>query len=159
MMDIEKIIPHEKKMFMNLASKDKPDMVESDNISLFDLHEDMQTVDPIPVRELNKRVEREGDELIELQPDELQEVGIFMTDHNEAQFTSAGTDINEVKRQNAEGGLSYNEVKKLLAQRGGVGTGIYSDTDVEEVKQQIRGKNQQADWEEYEINYSSNFIL
>jgi len=71
MMDIEKNIPHEKKMFMNLASKDKPDMVESDNISLFDLHEDMQTVDPIPVRELNKRVEREGDELIELQPDEL----------------------------------------------------------------------------------------
>jgi len=71
MMDIEKNIPHEKKMFMNLASKDKPDMVESDNISLFDLHEDMQTVDAIPVRELNKKVEREGDELIELQPDEL----------------------------------------------------------------------------------------
>ncbi|MCL1697889.1 MULTISPECIES: hypothetical protein [unclassified Lysinibacillus] len=70
MMDIENI-PHEKKIFMNLASKDKPDMVESDTISLFDLHEDMQTVDAIPVRELNKRVEREGDELIELQPDEL----------------------------------------------------------------------------------------
>jgi len=56
---------------MNLNSKDKPDMVESDTISLFDLHEDMQTVDAIPVEELNKRVEREGDELIELQPDEL----------------------------------------------------------------------------------------
>ncbi|WP_197278936.1 hypothetical protein [Lysinibacillus sp. ZYM-1] len=70
MMDKEKI-PHEKKIFMNLDSKDKPDMVESDTISLFDLHEDMQTVDAIPVKELNKRVEREGDELIELQPDEL----------------------------------------------------------------------------------------
>jgi len=46
-------------------------MVESDTISLFDLHEDMQTVDAIPVKELNKRVGREGDELIELQPDEL----------------------------------------------------------------------------------------
>ncbi|KPN97083.1 hypothetical protein AO843_15230 [Lysinibacillus sp. ZYM-1] len=69
-MDKEKI-PHEKKIFMNLDSKDKPDMVESDTISLFDLHEDMQTVDAIPVKELNKRVEREGDELIELQPDEL----------------------------------------------------------------------------------------
>ena len=34
-----------------------------------------------------------------------------MTNHNEAQFTSAGTNINEVKRKNAEGGLSYNEVK------------------------------------------------
>ncbi|GAB0170958.1 hypothetical protein [Lysinibacillus sp. RC79] len=70
MMDIENI-PHEKKIFMNLASKNKPDMVESDTISLFDLHEDMQTVDAIPIKELNKKVEREGDELIELQPDEL----------------------------------------------------------------------------------------
>ncbi|KMY28552.1 hypothetical protein ACIQ1D_22070 [Lysinibacillus xylanilyticus] len=69
-MDIENI-PHEKKVFMNLASKNKPDMVESDTISLFDLHEDMQTVDAIPIKELNKKVEREGDELIELQPDEL----------------------------------------------------------------------------------------
>ncbi|MEY9972393.1 hypothetical protein ABH966_002767 [Lysinibacillus sp. RC46] len=69
-MDIENI-PHEKKIFMNLASKNKPDMVESDTISLFDLHEDMQTVDAIPIKELNKKVEREGDELIELQPDEL----------------------------------------------------------------------------------------
>ncbi|EON74453.1 hypothetical protein ACMGD3_21075 [Lysinibacillus sphaericus] len=64
-------VPHDKKMFMNLASKDKPDMVESDTISIFDLHEDMQTVDIIPIAELNKRVKREGDELIELQPDEL----------------------------------------------------------------------------------------
>lgn len=70
MMDVENI-PHEKKVFMNLASKNKPDMVESDTISLFDLHEDMQTVDAIPIKELNKKVEREGDELIELQPDEL----------------------------------------------------------------------------------------
>ena len=65
-----------------------------------------------------------------------------MTDHNEAQFTSAGTDIAEVKRKNAEAGLSYNEVKKLLAQSGGVGTEIYSDTDKEEVKQQIYGEKQ-----------------
>jgi len=64
-------IPPEKRMFMNLSSKDKPDMVDSDTISIFDLHEDMQTVDIIPIEELNKRVQREGDELIELQPDEL----------------------------------------------------------------------------------------
>ncbi len=65
-----------------------------------------------------------------------------MTDQNEAQFTSTGTNINEVKRENAEGGLSYNEVKKLLAQRGGIGTEIYSDTDVEEVKRQIHAGKQ-----------------
>ncbi|MFJ7408756.1 MULTISPECIES: hypothetical protein [unclassified Lysinibacillus] len=64
-------VPPEKRMFMNLSSKDKPDMVDSDTISIFDLHEDMQTVDIIPIEELNKRVKREGDELIELQPDEL----------------------------------------------------------------------------------------
>ncbi|MGY3189879.1 gamma-type small acid-soluble spore protein [Lysinibacillus sp. TE18511] len=65
-----------------------------------------------------------------------------MTEHNEDQFTSVGTDIDEVKRKNAEAGLSYNEVKKLLAQSGGVGTAIYSDTNKEEVKQQIHGEKQ-----------------
>ncbi|QPQ34242.1 MULTISPECIES: hypothetical protein [unclassified Lysinibacillus] len=64
-------VPPEKRKFMNLESKDKPDMVDSDTISIFDLHEDMQTVDPIPVEELNKKVKREGDELIEKKPDEL----------------------------------------------------------------------------------------
>lgn len=64
-------VPHEKRIFMNLSSKDKPDMVDSDTISIFDLHEDMQTVDSIPIEELNKKVKREKDELIEMQPDEL----------------------------------------------------------------------------------------
>ena len=64
-------VPPEKRKFMNLESKDKPDMVDSDTISIFDLHEDMQTVDPIPVEELNKKVKREDDELIEKKPDEL----------------------------------------------------------------------------------------
>jgi hypothetical protein len=31
--------------------------------------------------------------------------------------TIAGTDIDEVKRLNAASGLSYNEVKKLLADK------------------------------------------
>lgn len=53
-----------KKEFANLPASEKPDMVDSDNISLFDLHEDMQTVDAIPVEELNKRVKTEDDELI-----------------------------------------------------------------------------------------------
>ena len=35
-------------------------MVESDTISLFDLHEDMQTVDAIPIEELNKRVKEKA---------------------------------------------------------------------------------------------------
>lgn len=59
------LIPEEKKEFANLHYKNKPDRVPSDNISLFDLHEDMQFVDAIAVDELNKRVKTEGDELLE----------------------------------------------------------------------------------------------
>lgn len=65
-----------------------------------------------------------------------------MHDENEGQFTSAGTNINEVKQKNADAGLSYNEVKALLAKTGGYGTAIYSDTDIEEVRQEIH-KNKQ----------------
>ncbi len=56
-------------------------------------------------------------------------------------FTVAGTNIDDVKRQNERSGMSYNEVKEFLAKTtGGYGTGIYSDTNVEEVKR----KNQQS---------------
>lgn len=48
-------------------------------------------------------------------------------------LTEAGTDIDEVKRLNENSGLSYNEVKAVLAKSGGYGTGIYSDTFVGEV--------------------------
>ncbi len=52
-------------------------------------------------------------------------------------FTSAGTNIDAVKRENERSGMSYNEVKELLARTtGGHGTEIYSDTNVEEVKRQ-----------------------
>ncbi|KGX93780.1 hypothetical protein N781_00840 [Pontibacillus halophilus JSM 076056 = DSM 19796] len=34
--------------------------------------------------------------------------------------------------------MSYNEVKKRLAERGGKGTKKYSQTDVEQVKRDIR---------------------
>lgn len=60
-----------------------------------------------------------------------------MNNFNEGQFTSAGTDINEVKK-NAASGLSYNEVKELLARSGGKGTAIYSDTNSNEVKMDIQ---------------------
>ncbi|RHW34722.1 hypothetical protein D1B33_13825 [Lysinibacillus yapensis] len=57
-------VPESKKEFVGLPVEEKPDMVDSENISLFDLHEDMQTVDAIPIAELNKRVKAEDDELI-----------------------------------------------------------------------------------------------
>ncbi|MED3662714.1 hypothetical protein NST62_11285 [Ureibacillus sp. FSL K6-8385] len=58
-------LPESKKRFADMPYKEKPDRVPSDGISIFDLHEDMQTVDAIPVDELNKRVKAEGDELLE----------------------------------------------------------------------------------------------
>lgn len=50
-------------------------------------------------------------------------------------YTIAGTNIEEVKRKNAQSGMSYNEVKEWMAKTtGGHGTAIYSNTDIEEVK-------------------------
>lgn len=60
-----------------------------------------------------------------------------MTNRNEGK-TVSGTDIGEVKRKNAASGLSYNEVKEILAKTGGHGTSIYSDTNIEQVKNQIQ---------------------
>jgi hypothetical protein len=53
-------------------------------------------------------------------------------------YTVAGTDIEEVKRKNAESGMSYKEVLEMLAKRGGKNTAQFSDTNVNEV----RRKNQ-----------------
>ncbi|MGE7623742.1 hypothetical protein ACQKMD_11960 [Viridibacillus sp. NPDC096237] len=52
-------IPADKKIFTDLPYLDNPDVVATDSISLFDLHEDMQTVDAIPVEELNDTVKDE----------------------------------------------------------------------------------------------------
>jgi hypothetical protein len=54
-------------------------------------------------------------------------------------FTVVGTNIDEVKRLNSNSGLSYNEVKELLAKTGGKGTAIYSNTNIEEVRQRNLG--------------------
>lgn len=62
-------------------------------------------------------------------------------ENNKEKYTAAGTDIEEVKRKNADSGLSYNEVKALLAQTGGHGTAAYSNTDVEEVRKKIHPNN------------------
>ena len=55
--------------------------------------------------------------------------------NNADSYTVVGTNIDEVKRQNANSGLSYNEVKELLAKTtGGKGTSVYSDTNIEAEK-------------------------
>lgn len=60
-----------------------------------------------------------------------------MENKDNHRYTVAGTDIEEVKRKNAEAGLSYNEVLEVLAKTGGRNTKVFSDTDVKEVKRQI----------------------
>jgi len=41
---------------------DNPDLVETDKESLFDMHDDMKTVDAVPVEELNEKVKDEDKE-------------------------------------------------------------------------------------------------
>ena len=59
-----------------------------------------------------------------------------MMENTEDKLTSTGTNIEDVKRKNAASGLSYNEVKEMLAQTGGQGTAVYSDTDSGEAKRE-----------------------
>lgn len=47
------------------------------------------------------------------------------------------TDVEEIKRKNAESGLSYKEVLEVLARTGGHGTAAYSNTNIEQVKKSI----------------------
>lgn len=58
-------------------------------------------------------------------------------------FTVVGTDINEVKKQNENSGMSYNEVKEWLAKTsGGCGTSIFSDTNHQEVINSIQNQKE-----------------
>ncbi|MDC3414572.1 gamma-type small acid-soluble spore protein [Aquibacillus sp. 3ASR75-11] len=52
--------------------------------------------------------------------------------------TNVGTDIQEVKRKNAQSGMSYNEAKEYIARTtGGHNTKQLSNTDVAQVKRDI----------------------
>ncbi|WJY27748.1 MULTISPECIES: hypothetical protein [Sporosarcina] len=59
---------------------------------------------------------------------------------NSKKYTVAGTDIEEVKRLNANSGLTYNELNELIARTGGKGSARYSDTDASAVRRAIRGE-------------------
>ncbi|EON73404.1 hypothetical protein [Lysinibacillus sphaericus] len=43
----------------NTRRTNNPDVLDTDKESIFDKHEDMKTVDPIPVEELNDKVKDE----------------------------------------------------------------------------------------------------
>ncbi len=53
-------LPKEKRKFVDTDPMDRPDMVDSENISIYDLHEDMQTVDSISMAEQTKDLENEA---------------------------------------------------------------------------------------------------
>lgn len=59
---------------------------------------------------------------------------------DDTNVTIAGTNVGKVKWLNENSGLTYNEVKEQIAKTGGMGTAAYSDTDPEEVRQNIRGE-------------------
>lgn len=60
-------------------------------------------------------------------------------------YTEAGTDIDEVKRLNAASGLSYNEVKALLAQK-------YEAQTVDEMPLRSINENLEVDSSTYKLN-------
>ena len=50
-------------------------------------------------------------------------------------FTVSGTNIDEVKRNNAKSGLTYNEVKQLLAmEKGTQDEGLYNQSEITDMK-------------------------
>lgn len=53
-------LPKGKKVFTELPYQNRPDMLDSENISIYDLYEDMHTVDPIPVTEQTQDLESEA---------------------------------------------------------------------------------------------------
>ena len=63
----------------------------------------------------------------------------------EKKYTEAGTDIGEVKKLNAASGLSYNEVKALLAQASEVQT-------VDEIPLEPLKENLEVDSSIYKLN-------
>ena len=63
----------------------------------------------------------------------------------EKKYTEAGTDIEEVKRLNAASGLSYNEVKALLAQKSEV-------QKVDEIPFEPIKENIEVDSNAYKVN-------
>lgn len=67
-----------------------------------------------------------------------------MSDKPTKNRTSVGTDIDEVKKKNAQSGMSYNEAKAFIAREtGGFNTGMYSDTHPKEVRKEIEKETQQ----------------
>lgn len=52
----KKVFTEKDRQLASGPALDNPEQVETDKISLFDMHEDMKTVDTISVAELNKQV-------------------------------------------------------------------------------------------------------
>lgn len=53
---------------------------------------------------------------------ENEDGGVLLKENNQNindSFTASGTNIDEVKRQNADSGLTYNQAKELLAKTTG----------------------------------------
>lgn len=72
-----------------------------------------------------------------LREDNENKVEVTKMENNQKtqEFTESGTNIADVKRNNENSGLTYNEVKKVLAQKtGNPDAGSYSQTDIKNVQ-------------------------
>lgn len=53
-------LPKEKHPFIDLPYQSRPDMLDSENISIYDLHDDMRTVDEVPAIKQTQDLESEA---------------------------------------------------------------------------------------------------
>lgn len=53
-------LPNDKKKFIDLPYEDRPDMLDSEYISIYDLHEDEQFADSYPLEAQRKDLEKES---------------------------------------------------------------------------------------------------
>lgn len=70
-----------------------------------------------------------------IEKNEMEVTFLENNQNTQGAFTESGTNIADVKRNNENSGLTYNEVKEVLAQKtGNSDAGNYSQTDIKNVQ-------------------------
>jgi hypothetical protein len=70
-----------------------------------------------------------------IEKNEMEVTFLENNQNTQGAFTESGTNIADVKRNNENSGLTYNEVKEVLAQKtGNPDAGSYSQTDIKNVQ-------------------------
>lgn len=62
-------------------------------------------------------------------------MGAYLMENKQGTYTKSGTNIEEVKKNNAHSGLTYNEIEQLIAEKTGrQDTEIASEQDISNLR-------------------------